>query len=207
MLKSVVCGTFVLATVATTSASEPLVWPQFRGPGGSGVSEDQKPPVEVGPEKNVKWKISVPGGWSSPIVAGDLLVFTCFDDGKLITMAIHRADGKEVWDVEAPSEMIEKYYKSQGSPASSTCATDGKRIVSYFGSCGLFCYDLDGNELWRFDMPPAETIAGFGTGNSPVIVDGLVILDREEIKEPRILAVDLATGKPKWEKKRESNSS
>ena len=207
MMKFVNCVAFVLASVTTCFASEPLVWPQFRGPGGSGIAEDQKPPVEVGPDKNVKWKISVPGGPSSPIVVGDLLVFTAFDDGKLITMAIHRADGKEAWDVEAPSEKIEKYYKTQGSPAASTCATDGKRIVSYFGSCGLFCYDLKGKELWRYEMPPAETIAGFGTGNSPVIVDGLVILDREEIKGPKIVAINLATGKPKWEKKRESNSS
>jgi outer membrane protein assembly factor BamB len=207
MMKFVVCVTFVLATAATSFAIEPLVWPQFRGPGGSGVAEEQKPPVEVGPDKNVKWKISVPGGWSSPIVAGDLLVFTGFDDGKLFTMAIHRADGKEAWDVEAPSEKIERYYKLQGSPASSSCATDGERIVSYFGSCGLFCYDLKGKELWRYDMPPAETVAGFGTGNSPVIVDGLVILDREETKEPKIIAVELATGRLKWEKKRESNSS
>ena len=207
MMKFTICLTLVLVYGAPSFGGEPLVWPQFRGPGGSGIAEEQKPPVEVGPDKNVKWKISVPGGLSSPIVVGDLLVFTCFDDGKLLTMAIHRADGKEAWDVEAPSEKIEKYYKAQGSPASSTCATDGKRIVSYFGSCGLYCYDLKGEELWRYEMPPAETIAGFGTGNSPVIVDGLVILDREEIKEPRIIAIDLATGKPKWEKKRESNSS
>src|SRR3979490_2204612 len=126
-----VCVTFVMAIAATTFAKEPLAWPQFRGPGGSGIAGDQKPPVEVGPDKNVKWKISVPGGVSSPIVVGDLLVLTGFDDGKLITMAVRRADGKEAWDVEAPSEKIEKYYKTQGSPAASTCATDGKRIVSY----------------------------------------------------------------------------
>src|SRR4051812_14971433 len=97
-----VCVTFVMAIAAATFAKEPLVWPQFRGPGGSGIAEEQKPPVEVGPDKNVKWKISVPGGLSSPIVVGDLLVFTGFDDGKLFTMAVHRADGKEAWDVEAP---------------------------------------------------------------------------------------------------------
>jgi outer membrane protein assembly factor BamB len=56
-------------------------------------------------------------------------------------------------------------------------------------------------------MEPAQTVAGFGTGNSPVIVDGLVILDREELKQPKIIAIDLATGNLKWEKKRESNSA
>ena len=208
MMKFVVCVTFVLATVATSFASEPLVWPQFRGPGGSGIAEEQKPPVEVGPDKNVKWKISVPSGLSSPIVVGDKLVFTAFENDKLLYDGVSTGPtASEAWRAEAPSEKIEQYYKAQGSPAASSCATDGERIVSYFGSCGLFCYDLNGKELWRYEMPPAETIAGFGTGNSPVIVDGLVILDREEIKEPKIIALDLATGKPKWEKKRESNSS
>ena len=77
------------------AADKPLVWPQFRGPGGSGVAEDQKPPTEIGPDKNVKWKVPAPGGLSSPIVAGDLLVFTAFEGGKLYTIAYKRADGKE----------------------------------------------------------------------------------------------------------------
>src|SRR5262245_66665666 len=72
-----------------------LPWPQFRGPGGSGVADNQKPPVEFGPDKNVKWKVSAPSGLSSPIVAGDKLVLTAFDGGKLYTIAYDRADGKE----------------------------------------------------------------------------------------------------------------
>src|SRR6266480_7630286 len=164
-------------------ANDALAWPQFRGPGGSGVADGQKPPVEFGPDKNVKWKVPVPGGLSSPIVAGDLLVLTAFDGGKLYTIAYSRADGKEAWRTEAPAKSIEAFHKVEGSPAASTPATDGERIVSYFGSCGLYCYDLSGKELWRFEMPPAVTLADFGTGVSPIIADGLVILDREETKD------------------------
>lgn len=199
-------ATVVLAAASSNSKSE-APWPQFRGPSGSGVADDQKPPVKIGPETNVKWKKPVPEGLSSPIVVGDLLVLTAFDDGKLYTIAYKRADGSEAWRAEAPAKEIEKFEKKHGSPAASTCATDGERIVSYFGSCGLFCYDLAGNELWPYEMPPAQTIAGFGTGNSPIIADGLVILDREELKDPKILAIELATGKPKWQTKRESNSA
>src|SRR5256885_221463 len=50
------------------SADRPLAWPQFRGPGGSGVADGQEPPVEFGPDKNVKWKVPVPSGLSSPII-------------------------------------------------------------------------------------------------------------------------------------------
>ena len=71
---------------------KPLAWPQFRGPGGSGIADGQKPPIEFGPDKNVKWKVHAPSGFSSPIVAGDYLVITGLDNGKLYTIAYYRAD-------------------------------------------------------------------------------------------------------------------
>jgi outer membrane protein assembly factor BamB len=194
-------------TAAGLGAEPTLAWPQFRGPGGSAVADNQKPPVEFGPEKNVKWKVPSPSGFSSPIVVGDKLVITAFDDGKLYTVAYSRADGKELWRSEAPAKTIEPYHKTEGSPAASTPVTDGKRIVSYFGSCGLFCYDLAGKELWSFPMPTAATVADFGTGTSPVLADGLVVLVRDETKEPKIVAVEVATGSLKWEKKRKSVAS
>src|SRR4051812_17546323 len=201
MMKFFACLILVLVSGAQSFGGEPLVWPQFRGPAGSGIAEEQKPPVEVGPDKNVKWKVPAPSGLSSPIVVGDRLVLTAFEKEKLYTIAYNRADGGEAWRAEAKAHEIEPFLKEQGSPASSTCATDGERIVSYFGSCGLICYDLAGKELWRFEMPPAATVVGFGTGNSPVIADGMVVLLREETKDPKIVAIDLATGTRKWEQK------
>jgi outer membrane protein assembly factor BamB len=185
----------------------PLAWPQFRGPNGSGIAEEQKPPVEFGPDKNVKWKVPVPGGLSSPIVAGDKLVLTAFEDGKLYTIAYNRADGKEAWRALAPAKQLEKYYAAEGSPAASTPATDGQRIVSYFGSCGLICYDLAGKELWKLELPPATIAGNFGTGVSPIFADGMVILVRDEMKNARIIALNAADGSPKWEKKRPSPTS
>ena len=183
---------------------QPLAWPQFRGPNGSGVADHQKPPVEFGPDKNVKWKVNAPAGLSSPIVAGDKLVITAFEGGKLYTVAYRRADGQEAWRAEAPAKQIEGYYKGEGSPAASTPATDGERIVSYFGSCGLFCYDLSGKPLWKLEMPPVVIPGKFGTGVSPILVDGIVILVRDETKDSKLLALAAATGLPKWEKKRQS---
>jgi len=196
-----------LFTSAGLAADTSLTWPRFRGPDGSGVADGQKPPVEFGPDKNVKWKAPASSGLSSPIVAGDKLVITAFDDGKLYTIAYHRADGKQAWQAEAPAKHIEAYHKTEGSPAASTSATDGKRIVSYFGSCGLFCYDLSGKELWRFEMPAAVTPGDFGSGASPILVEGTVILVRDEKKDSKILALDAATGSRKWEQKRLSPAS
>ncbi|HET6880506.1 MAG TPA: PQQ-binding-like beta-propeller repeat protein [Pirellulales bacterium] len=200
----------VLATScirAACSAEEPLVWPRFRGPDGSGIAEGQKPPVEIGPDKNVKWKVSVPPGISSPIVAGENLIVTAFDGGKLFTIAYRRADGQEAWRTEAPAQAIEPFHKVEGSPAASTSATDGKHIVSYVGSCGLFCYDLNGKELWHYEMPAAATAGGFGSGASPIIADNLAVLVRDDIKESKIVALDIASGKLKWERKRNSMAS
>jgi outer membrane protein assembly factor BamB len=204
----------LIASVAVTvfasvslSAGEPLVWPRFRGPDGAGVADGQKPPLEFGPDKNVKWKVPAPNGLSSPIVAGDKLVITAFAGGKLYTIAYSRADGKEAWRRPAPAKQIEAYFKKGGSPAASTPATDGQRIVSYFGSCGLICYDLDGKELWKFELPPAITAGGFGSGVSPILADGIVVLLRDELKDARILALDAATGKRRWERKRTSPAS
>jgi outer membrane protein assembly factor BamB len=207
MTRLILAAAVTLFGTAGLSGGNPLAWPQFRGPGGSSVAEGQKPPVEFGPDKNVKWKVPAPSGLSSPIVAGDKIVITAFDGGKLYTIAYRRTDGTEAWRAEAPMKQLERYLKTESSPATSTPTSDGQRIVSYFGSCGLFCYDLEGKEVWRFEMPPAATAAGFGSGVSPILADGMVVLVRDETKDPKILAVDAATGSVKWEKKRQSIAS
>ena len=197
-----------LGLFATTGrAGEGPGWSRFRGPDGSGVADGQKPPVEFGPVKNLKWKVPAPGGLSSPVVAGDKLIITAFEGGKLYTVAYRRADGKEAWRREAPAGKIEGYFKKGGSPAASTPASDGKRIFAFFGSCGVICYDLAGKELWKFAMPTAVTAGAFGTGSSPIVTAGTVIVVRDELKGSKIVALDAATGKPKWQKARLSPAS
>src|SRR2546430_10996604 len=95
-----------LAAVGTLAAvafggDEPLAWPQFRGPHGSAVADRQKPPVHLGRNKNVKWKIPVPSGISSPDVPADKLIITPLDGRKLYTIAYNRADAKEPCRAEA----------------------------------------------------------------------------------------------------------
>lgn len=206
-MKRSVLAAVLAATVLTTGirGEDQLAWPQFRGSGGSATADEQDPPLEIGPEKNVKWKVAVPSGISSPIVAGDLLVITAFDEGKLYTIAYRRTDGQEAWRAEAPAKKIESFYKAEGSPAASTAATDGERIVVYFGSCGLLGYDLAGKQLWHYELPTANT--GFGSGTSPLVVDGTAVVVRDEMKGSKIVAVDLATGKLQWEMPRKPAGS
>ena len=191
---------FVAATCAVTTANAgESWWPQFRGPNASGISESARPPVEFGQGTNQLWKVSVPLGMSSPCVWRDWIFLTAFEDGKLETICYARRDGKLLWKADAKAEKIEDFNTSEGSPAASTVATDGKHVVSYFGSCGLICYDTKGKELWRHALPTAQTAGSFGTGGSPIIVDGLVLVSRDQVTGCSLLAVGLKTGKKVWE--------
>lgn len=196
------CALTALALVASPATAAPPGWPQFRGPAGTGVADDQTPPIQIGPDRNVRWKVPVPPGFSSPVVAGGRLFLTAFDGGKLFTIAYDLADGKELWRKAAQADKIEAYHKTEGSPAASTVATDGDRVVAYFGSCGLVCYDLSGNEVWAHAMPCAVTNNDFGSGTSPVIADGKVVLLRDTLTDSKLIALDLKTGKPAWEARR-----
>ncbi|PWU14799.1 MAG: pyrrolo-quinoline quinone [Verrucomicrobia bacterium] len=176
-------------------------WPQFRGPNASGVSDSARPPVEFGPGTNQLWEAPVPPGASSPCVWRDRIFLTDFDNGKLETCAFRRSDGKLLWTRVAAAEAIEEYNIQEGSPAASTPATDGRHVVSYFGSCGLVCYDFKGNELWHYKLPVAQTAGSFGSGGSPLIAGGLVVINRDQAqaKDCSLLAVDLKTGTKAWE--------
>src|SRR5207249_11502552 len=99
-------------------------------------------------------------------------------------------------------EKLETFHRTEGSPAASTPVTDGRSVVSYFGSFGLISHDFKGKELWRHALPVADSGGGFGSGTSPIIVGDLVILNRDQTENSSLLAVDLRTGKKVWESMR-----
>ena len=174
-------------------------WPQFRGPNCSGVSDTARPPVAFGPGSNQLWKVAVPPGMSSPVVWADRLFLTVFDAGQLAVHCYARKDGHRIWKQGVPSEKLEEFHATEGSPAASSCVTDGRLVVSYFGSYGLVCHDFSGKEIWRHPLPLAETAGGFGTGSSPTLAGSRVILNRDLLKGCAVIAVDLKTGKLAWE--------
>jgi len=185
------------AAMLSASAADP--WPSFRGPNASGVSPTAKPPARFGPEEAVVWKTEVPWSPSSPSVWGDRLFLTTFRDGKLETRCHSTADGRLLWFRVLSAEKLEEYHLTEGSPAASTPATDGQKVVTYFGSAGLACYDLEGKELWHHPLPPALTGGNFGSGTSPLIAGGLVLLNRDQTRNSTLLAVRLEDGKKVWE--------
>jgi outer membrane protein assembly factor BamB len=204
-------------------------WPQFRGPGASGVGSGS-PPLEWDGEsgKNILWKAEIPGlGHSSPIIWGDRIFLTSAvpasgestlkvglygditsvaDEGpqKFNVYCIDRKSGKILWERTAASGVprIKRHPKS--THASPTPATDGKRLVVSFGSEGLFAYDLNGKLLWQKDFGVLDSgyyvapEAQWGFASSPVIYDGVVIVQADVQKNSFIGAFDASTGKELW---------
>ena len=169
-------------------------WPQFRGPGGLGIGTGN-PPIEMGPEKNVLWQRELAPGHSSPCIWGDKIALTALEGGSLVTVCLNRADGRELWRAAAPAEKVEGTHRI-GSPASPTPCTDGTRLFSYFGSYGLLAYDWNGKELWRKPLP--SPVVEFGTGASPILADGKVIIVADGDIGGHMLAVDATNGKDVW---------
>ena len=198
---------FCLTFIPFAHSADPAQWPQFRGLNAAGTSDATTVPKEIAPEKNVLWKVALPAGASSPAIWGNEIYLTAFDQDKLWTLCLNRTDGKELWRREAPAAKIEEFHHTEGSPAASTPALTAERVVSYFGSCGLFCYDHAGNLQWKIDFPCAETLAKFGSGTSPIVADGVIYLARDVVQNPELVAVELASGKVLWRKPRPHSPS
>jgi outer membrane protein assembly factor BamB len=192
-------------SVALGSQTPSAYWPQFRGPRFDNNFPDQKMPAEFGPNTNLSWKTSIPSGHGSVCIVGDQIFLTAFEGQHgLETLSVNRHNGAVLWRRPFKPEKLERYFEKLGSPATSTCASDGQRVVSYFGSGGLVCHDLNGEELWRVRMPLPETRDGFGSGTSPVIHEGtLYLLRDEEGPGQGLFAFDVKTGREIWKRKRD----
>ena len=171
-------------------------WPQFRGQNSAGISKIAAP-TEFSPGKNELWSVPLAAGHSSPVVVGDSIFLTTFEaeEKQLSVVRLDRDDGSTIWTRSVEVEKIETGHPSF-SPASSTPASDGERVVAYFGSYGLICFDLDGEKLWDVKMPLAKSYAGNAT--SPTIVDDKVILYRGNNAGHFLLAVHKETGEEIW---------
>ncbi len=174
-------------------------WARFRGSNGSGVSEATGLPVEFGPEKNLAWAAEVPFGRSSPVVAGDRLFLTAVEEGKLVTLAIDRASGKELWRWELePRERAELHAATDS--ATPTPVTDGDNVYAFFHEAGLVSYDRAGKERWQVPLGPFRNF--YGMAASPILAGDRLFVLCDQAEGSFLLAVDKNTGKEIWRKAR-----
>lgn len=196
MKKLILC---CLLAWEVSSFGENAWWPQFRGPGGSGVSAEGDVPLAFNQTSNVVWRISCASGHSSLCIWDRHLFYTGVDRKQLFTFCLDRETGKELWRRLAPAASLEK-TTSLGSPACSTPATDGACVVSYFGSYGLLCHNFKGELLWCLPLP--TPVMQHGTGTSPILAGDNVILLCDQDVNSYLLAVNLKTGQIAWKKER-----
>jgi outer membrane protein assembly factor BamB len=205
-------------------------WPQFRGPSASGLGDGAHPPVhwDAGKGTNIAWTAEIPGlAISSPIVWGNRIFVTTaissdpnqkwrtglYGDTDSAAdrsphqwkvLAVDKKTGKVLWEQLAYQGIPKTKRHPKSSQASPTPVTDGKVVVAYFGSEGLYAYSVEGKLIWKKDLgvqnagwffdPDSE----WGAASSPVIYKNSVIVQCDRQKDSFLAAFDLKDGKELW---------
>jgi len=183
-------------------------WSQFRGPNGSGLAEGGAP-VAIRVEA-AEWKVPLPPGNSSPVLADGRVVLTALEGGRLVTLALDAETGRGLWKALVPEVALERVHQVN-SVASSTPCADERAVYVYFGSYGLLCYDLEGVVRWEKPIPTPESM--YGVSTSPIL-DGerlILVLDDDadlpgsRLSRSKVIALEKETGELIWETARPYN--
>ena len=205
-------------------------WPSFRGPNAVGVADGQQLPDtwDIKTGENILWRVPIPGlAHSSPIVWGDRIFVTTavssrpdamFVPGvygagtpsddmtshRFLVYCLDRRTGKVLWDKVAYEGVpIEKRHM-KSTYASATPATDGRIVVAWFGSQGVYAYNVDGSLRWKLDLGHLDVGAydvktlEWGTASSPIIWNDFVFLQADTHNDSFLLALDAASGQVRW---------
>jgi outer membrane protein assembly factor BamB len=210
-------------------------WPSFRGPSASGVADGQDLPAawDLTIGKNLKWKTPIPGlAHSSPILWGNRIFVTTavsslpdatfkpglYGEGTASEdrssqqwkiYALNKDTGKIEWERIAFEGTPREKRHIKNTYASSTPVTDGRILVAFFGSQGLYAFDMNGKKLWNKDLGVLYTGAydapeyEWGNASSPVIYRELVIVQCDTSKGSFLTGIDLKSGKTVWKTDRD----
>ncbi|MFH1575241.1 MAG: PQQ-binding-like beta-propeller repeat protein [Acidobacteriota bacterium] len=215
--------------------SQGVHWPSFRGENAGGTAEGFSLPTawDVQSSKNVRWKTPIPGmGLSSPVVwenriylstaiggqkeaklktglYGDIASVSDDTVHRWIVYCIDKKTGRIVWEQTAHSGVPQVKRHTKSTHANSTLATDGKHVVAFFGSEGLYCYDMDGRLLWSKNFGLLDS--GFFTaqsaqwefGSSPIIFEDMVIVQCDVQEGSFLAALRIRDGGQIWRTSRD----
>lgn len=213
-LKIVLLILMPLTFIAPSANAED--WMRFRGPQGSGVAaETSVPPTDFDDDKNIVWKVDLPGaGASAPIIVGDKIFLTAYsgygqtrgdigdmDNLKRHVLCFSKSDGKKLWQQDLAPHLPEDPFTGMGVPehgyASSTPVSDGTHVFVFFGKSGVYAFDLDGNKIWHTSVGTGSGNMQWGSGASPVLAGDVLIINATD-ESNSIVGLDKATGKELW---------
>lgn len=193
-LTSLIATAFSLAITTTSFAQD---WPQWRGPNRDAKITGFTPPQTWPKSFSAKWKVSVGAGDSTPALVGDKLYVFARQGTDEITLCLKADDGSKIWENKSPAPAVTGPAGQHAGPRSSPAVADGKVVTLSVGGT-LSCLDAaDGHVLWR-KSDFTKSIPQFFTASSPVIADGLCIVQLGGRATGFIAAFDLATGTEKW---------
>ena len=204
----------LLALLLPSVALAKTEWNRFRGPNGTGNSETSGLPVTVDANTTL-WQVPLGKGWSSPVLWGNMVVVTAETaPNKRAVIALSATDGKELWRHEV--EFVPHKIHNFNSLASSSAFIDSERIYINWSTgttIQALALDHSGKQLWE-NLHVADYIHEHGTGVSPIVEDGIMIVrsefdwerdgkvyteDPEQQKwKACIVGLDAATGKQTW---------
>ncbi len=161
----------VLIFVAASSANA-ANWPNWRGPGGDGATPDVRFPLQWDRTNHVRWRVELPeSGNSLPIVWGERVFITQAIQNRRTLLCIDRLSGARLWQAGPVYTLPEETMRETNPYCSASPVTDGERIIAFFGSAGLYCYDFGGRELWHADL--GKISHPFGSASSPCLSGNL----------------------------------
>ncbi len=197
----------VAACLAMTVSSVCLAdnWGSWRGPTSNGISTEKDIPTEWSANKNVAWKIPLPGpAGATPVVWDDRIFLTTIDGEKLLLLCIG-TDGKEQWrhQVGVGNKDVRG---DEGNSASPSPITDGKHVWSFMSTGHLECLTVDGKSVWKVDLQErfGKFDIAFGMSATPVLHDGRLFVQlihgdgKPDTQEAMVAAIDAGNGETIW---------
>ncbi len=217
VLNSAAKATPVDANLETTAQDpSPLPWSRFRGPNGTGISNEKNIPTEWSDSKNLSWKTKLPGaGASSPVLTDRFVFVTSYSgygepDNRSDSAAdlvrhlscVDRQNGTILWSREIENDASEDAYSGMGVPehgyATNSPVVDDELVFVFFGKSGVLAFDFEGKELWRVSVGKESSNRRWGSAASLTLYGDLVIVNAAE-EGKTIFALKKSTGEVAWD--------
>lgn len=199
---------FGLLCARTPHAAKAENWPQWRGPGGDGISQETELPVQWSKTEHVAWRLPLPGpAGSTPVVWDDRIFLTSAAPGGDLLLLGVGIDGNQLWKVKVTGG-DRAVRGDEGNSAAPSPATDGEHVWTFFANGVLGCYDLDGHQVWQENLQDryGKFNIAFGMTSTPVLDGDRLYLQLLHSGASQVIALDKSTGKQIWKHDRKTDA-